>query len=134
MIFTGPTFTAIKLTLLFFYRRLFLVNQKWLRVAWWANLVYVILWFFGATGFYIFQCWPVQWYFMRYYKKYNVEPPYPIVGQCNATSTTHVAIPLVFGLFSDVMILILPLATIFRLHMSKKAKIGLTLVFSVGIM
>jgi hypothetical protein len=56
MVLTGPTFTFIKLTLLFFYRRICLVNQKWLRIAWWAILVYVILWFFGATGFYLFQC------------------------------------------------------------------------------
>jgi hypothetical protein len=62
MVFTAPTFTWIKLTLLFFYRRLFLVSQTWLKIAWWANLVYVLLWLFGATGFYLFQCWPVQWY------------------------------------------------------------------------
>jgi hypothetical protein len=56
MVLTGPTYTFIKLTLLFFYRRIFLDNQKWLRIAWWAILVYVILWFFGAIGFYLFQC------------------------------------------------------------------------------
>jgi hypothetical protein len=134
MIFTGPTFASIKLTLLFFYRRLFLVNQKWLRIAWWLNLVYVILWLFGAAGFYVFQCVPVQWYYMQYYKKYNVPPPYPINGQCNATTTTHVSIPLIFGLFSDVMILLLPLTAIFRLQMSKRAKIGLYFVFSIGVM
>ena len=134
MVLTGPTFTAIKLTLLFFYRRLFLVNQRWLRIAWWVNVAYVILWLIGATGFYVFQCWPVQWYFMQYYRKYNRPPPYPISGQCDATTTMHVSIPLIFGLFSDIMILLLPLATISRLHRSKRSKIGLTLVFSVGIM
>ena len=60
MLFQGPTFTCIKLTLLLFYRRIFLVNQRWLRIAWWANMVYVMLWFVGATGFYLLQCQPVQ--------------------------------------------------------------------------
>ncbi|KAI9687396.1 MAG: hypothetical protein M1820_010478 [Bogoriella megaspora] len=134
MVFTGPTFTFIKLTLLYFYRRLFLVNQKWLKRAWWANLVYVILWLFGATGFYVFQCWPVQWYFLRYYEKYSATPPYPIEGQCNATTTTHVAVPLIFGLASDIAILLLPLVTISQLHMERKAKLGLAGVFSIGLL
>ncbi|KAI9687604.1 MAG: hypothetical protein M1822_002214 [Bathelium mastoideum] len=131
MVLTGPTFTFIKLTLLFFYKRLFLINQRWLKVAWWANLIYVILWLFGATGFYIFQCWPVSWYYMRYYSKYDVEPPYPIEGQCNATNTTHVSIPIIFGLASDVAILLLPVVTISRLHISRRTKLGLTGIFSV---
>ncbi|KAK2603666.1 hypothetical protein QQS21_004139 [Conoideocrella luteorostrata] len=133
MLLTGPTFSLIKLALLFFYRRLFLVNQAWLRIAWWANMVYVLLWLIGATGFYAFQCWPPIYYFMQYYHRYNRPPPYPITGQCNATTVTNVSIPLIFGLFSDIMVLILPVATIFRLHMTRKAKIGLTLVFSVGL-
>ena len=134
MILTGPTFAAVKLALLFFYRRLFLINQRWLRLTWWVNVVYVILWLIGATGFYIFQCWPVQWYFMRYYQRFNRPPPYPLSGQCDATTIINVSIPLIFGLISDVIILVLPLATIFSLHMSRRSKIGLILVFSVGIM
>lgn len=133
MLLTGPTFTFIKLALLYFYRRLFLVNQLWLKYAWWANLVYVILWLIGATGYYLFQCWPPQWYFMQYYHRYNRPPPYPISGQCNATTVTNVSIPLIFGLLSDVMILVLPVATIYRLQMTNKAKIGLSLIFSVGL-
>ncbi|KAF2233500.1 hypothetical protein EV356DRAFT_503586 [Viridothelium virens] len=133
MVLTGPTFTFIKLTLLYFYRRLFLVNQKWLKVAWWGNVIYVLLWFFGASGFYIFQCWPVQWYYMRYYSRYHVPPPYSIEGQCNATTVIHVAIPLIFGIVSDVAILLLPLVTISQLRMARKTKFGLVGVFSIGV-
>jgi hypothetical protein len=133
MVFTPSTFTWIKLTLLFFYRRIFLVNQKWLRIAWWTNIVYVVLWLIGSTGFYLFQCWPVQWYFMRYYFKYNREPPYPITGQCRATNTTNVSRPLIFGLVSDVAILLLPIFSISRLQMSLNKKIGLSGVFSIGV-
>ncbi|KAF2730862.1 hypothetical protein EJ04DRAFT_444146 [Polyplosphaeria fusca] len=133
MVFTPSTFTWIKLTLLFFYRRLFLVSQKWLQIAWWANLVYVVLWLIGATGFYLFQCWPVQWYFMRYYSRYHREPPYPITGQCNATNVTNVSRPLIFGLISDAAILLLPVFSISQLQMSLTKKVGLIGVFSVGV-
>ena len=134
MVFSGPTFTFIKLSLLFFYRRLFLVNQKWLRIMWWANLVYVILWFFGTTGFYIFQCWPVQYYWLRYYQRYGVESPNAIRGQCNATTVQHVAMPLIFGLVSDVALLLLPIAAILKLQISPKKKVGLAGIFSVGVL
>ncbi len=132
MVFVGPTFTFIKLSLLFFYRRLFLVNQNWLRIAWWANMVYAILWFFGATGFYIFQCWPVQWYWTRYYQRYHVGPPVAMKGQCNATTVRHVAMPLIFSLISDVALLLLPIAAISKLQISLRKKLGLAAVFSVG--
>jgi hypothetical protein len=133
MIFTGPTFTAIKMTLLFFYRRLFLINQTWLKIAWWANVVYVMLWLVGSTGFYLFQCWPPQFYFMQYYERYEKEPPYPITGQCDATTVTHVSIPLIFGLASDIAILLLPAFTISKLQMSRRTKVALIGVFSVGV-
>ena len=132
MVFTGPTFTCIKLTLLFFYKRMFLVNQRWLRLAWWVNIAYVALWFVGATGFYLFQCAPSEWYFMQYYAKYKRQPPYAITGQCNATTTTHVAIPLIFGMASDIAILILPVFAIAQLRTTRKTKLGLTAVFCIG--
>lgn len=132
MVLQGPTFTFIKLSLLFFYRRVFLVHQKWLRIAWWANLVYILLWAFGATGFYLFQCWPVQWYWLRYYKKYQTNPPYNRTGQCNATTVQHVALPLVFGLISDVALLCLPITAILKLRVSNKKKLGLAAIFGVG--
>ena len=133
MVFVGPTFTFIKLSLLFFYRRLFMVNQKWLRIAWWANMVYIILWFFGATGFYMFQCWPVQWYWTRYYQRYHAgSSSIAKEGQCNATTVQHVALPLIFSLISDVALLLLPIAAIWKLHVSLKRKLGLAAIFSVG--
>ncbi|KAL8714471.1 MAG: hypothetical protein Q9220_001804 [cf. Caloplaca sp. 1 TL-2023] len=135
MVLQGPTFTAIKLSLLFLYRRLFLVHQKWLRIAWWANLVYIVLWAFGATGFYLFQCWPVGWYWNRYYERFQTDPPYTGgTGQCNATTVQHVATPLIFGLVSDVALLCLPITAILKLQITNRKKIGLAAIFGVGIL
>ena len=133
MVFTGPTLTAIKICLLFFYRRLFLVHQRWLWFAWWGNLVYVILWFFGATGFYLFQCWPSEWYWLQYYEKYKTPLPGSIKnGQCRAQTVLHVSLPLVFGLVSDVAILLLPMTALYALQMDRKKKFAMFLLFAVG--
>ncbi|KAL8993866.1 MAG: hypothetical protein Q9188_007215 [Gyalolechia gomerana] len=130
MAMQGPTFTAIKLSLLFLYRRLFLVHQKWLRIAWWANLIYVLLWAIGATGFYVFQCWPVGWYWNRYYERFQTDPPYTgRSGQCHATTVQHVAMALIFGLVSDVALLCLPIIAILKLRITTRKKAGLAAIF-----
>jgi len=136
MVLQAPTFLFIKLSLLFLYRRLFLVHQKWLRIAWWANIVYAGLWAFGSISFYVFQCWPVQWYWMRYYQRFQSHsgPPFTGTGQCHATTVQHVALPPVFGLVSDVALLFLPLTAILKLQISQKKKLGLAGIFSVGTM
>jgi hypothetical protein len=134
MVLTGPVFCCIKLTLLFFYRRLFLINQRWLSIAWWANIAYVTLWVLGATGFYLFQCSPPQWYFLQYFKKYGKLAPGSPVGQCNATTTDHVSIPLILGLVQDFAILFLPVVALWRLSLTIKKRIGLMGVFAIGIL
>lgn len=134
MVLFSPTYTAIKVALLFFYRRVFLVHQKWLRIAWWANLIYLMFWVVGATGFYLFQCWPVNWYYMRYYAKNSVPVPGGESGQCNATSTQHVAMPVIFGLISDVAVLCLPIVAVLKLQIDKKKKVAIAGIFSIGIL
>ena len=134
MVLFSPTFTTIKFALLFFYRRVFFVQQRWLRIAWWANLTYLIVWVFGATGFYLFQCWPVQWYYLRYYPKLHVPTPGGIQGQCNATTVINVGIPLIFNLLSDLGLLLLPVTAIFKLHVAARKKVAIAGIFGVGVL
>ncbi|KAI1418137.1 hypothetical protein F5Y13DRAFT_199208 [Hypoxylon sp. FL1857] len=127
-------FLAIKLTLLFFYKRLFLVANPKLRIFWWANLVYNVLWFFGGTSFYLFQCKPVQWYFIQYYARFPHWPvPGGMKGQCDATSVLHVSLPVIFSLISDVSLLLLPIMAIYQLRLDKNKKRGLMAVFGIGL-
>ncbi|KAI0536473.1 hypothetical protein GGR58DRAFT_514519 [Xylaria digitata] len=135
MVLMGSFFLCIKMTLLFFYKRLFLVSNPRLRIFWWANFIFVILWFIGATGFYLFQYRPVQWYFMRYYVRF----PHPgknnlgnLKGQCDATAVLNVSLPVVFSLISDIGLLILPIWAVSTLHVNKPKKLGLLIVFGVG--
>ncbi|GAP85137.1 putative integral membrane protein [Rosellinia necatrix] len=135
MVLMGSFFLCIKMTLLFFYKRLFLVANPRLRIFWWANFVFIVLWFFGATGFYLFQCNPVQWYFIRYYIRF----PHPgktdlshLNGQCDATAVLNVSLPVIFSLISDVGLLILPIWAVSTLQVNKSKKRGLLAVFGVG--
>ncbi|KAJ0119853.1 hypothetical protein J7T55_014059 [Diaporthe amygdali] len=134
MVLMASFFLCIKMTLLFFYKRLFLVTilGKTMRVFWWVNLVYVILWWIGATGFYLFQCSPVQWYFIQYYARFGKPVPGGVKGQCKATKVLNVALPVVFSLVSDVGLMVLPIWAISRLKVSKKRKYGLLAVFGLG--
>lgn len=135
MVLMSSFFTLIKMTLLFFYKRLFLVGNSKLRIFWWINFVYIVLWFFGATSFYLFQCKPVQWYFLQYFERYQ-HIPVPggdMHGQCDATSVLHVALPLIFSLISDVSLLLLPIWAISKLRLNKNKKRGLMAVFGIGL-
>ena len=132
MVLFSPTFTSIKLALLFFYRRVFLVHQRWLYIAWWANLIYLLLWVFGATGFYLFQCWPVGWYWNRYFERYGKPTPGNMHGQCNATTVEHVAMPVIFSLISDIALLLLPVTAIMKLQIDLKKKLAIAGIFSIG--
>ncbi|KAJ8133462.1 hypothetical protein O1611_g170 [Lasiodiplodia mahajangana] len=117
------------------FRRLFLVSNPKLRIFWWANFVFIILWFIGATGFYLFQCQPVQYYFMRYYVRF----PHPekndlshLKGQCDVTAVLNVSLPVIFSFISDIALMILPIWAVSTLKMNKTKKRGLLAVFGVG--
>ncbi|KAI0448291.1 hypothetical protein F5B21DRAFT_510312 [Xylaria acuta] len=135
MVLMSSFFLCIKMTLLFFYKRLFLISNPRLRVYWWANFVFIIFWFFGSTGFYLFQCQPVWWYFMRYYARFphpDKNNPEGLKGQCDATAVLNVSLPVVFSLISDIGLLILPIWAVSTLKVNKTKKRGLLAVFGVG--
>jgi hypothetical protein len=133
MVLMSSFFVCIKMTLLLFYKRLFLCSSPALRIFWWTNIGYIGLWFFGSTSFYVFQCRPVQWYFLQYYNKYKHPVPGDVHGQCDATTVVHVAMPMVFSLVSDVALLVLPLWAISKLRVDRKKRFGLMAVFGIGL-
>lgn len=58
----------------------------------------------------------------------------PVTGQCNSAKPVLVALPLIFGLASDFAILLLPVVTLARLRMQTSRKLGLTVIFSPGLL
>ncbi|KAJ6005141.1 hypothetical protein N7540_012940 [Penicillium herquei] len=124
-LFNGPSIFATKVALLAYYRRLFIVNQTWLKITWWINLVFATLLCIGTILFYILQCSPVNWYWERV-NAYTKE-----TGTC-VEPLGDIGAPLVLSMVSDLAILLLPIITVITLKMDLKRKLGLTAVFSVG--
>ena len=127
-LFNGPSLFSTKIALLLYYRRLFLVNQTWLKITWWANLVFVVLWALGITLFYILQCSPVNWYWERLNPSTNIKH-----GTC-VESLHKIGTPLALSTASDFTILLMPILTVFSLKINTKRKLGLAAVFSVGFL
>ncbi|KAJ5591914.1 uncharacterized protein N7459_002283 [Penicillium hispanicum] len=127
-LFNGPSLFATKVALLLYYRRLFVVNQTWLKITWWANLIYVILWALAITLFYILQCSPVNYYWER------VNPYSTIQGGSCTVPLNLIGIPLILSAVSDFSILLLPIITVLGLKLNLQLKLGLTAVFSVGFL
>ena len=126
---------AIKLSLLHLYKRMFLVQQRWLKWGWWINYIYAVAWAIAATIYLIWQCTPVPYYWEKMWAKVHANPPHPIkVGSCKNGNEWEVGMPFVFSLVSDLGILLLPTITLVKLQLPRKKKVGLMIIFSFGLM
>ena len=131
-VLNGSCFLAIKLSILYTYRRLFLVNQKWLKIAWWTNVVYAVLWAIGSTLFYILQCAPVNYYWQRMYIVAQIKNSSSLNGHCES-NLAKIAASLITSTISDFSILLLPVSVLWNLQISTKKKVRLVLLFSLGL-
>ncbi|PWY61975.1 hypothetical protein BO83DRAFT_404234 [Aspergillus eucalypticola CBS 122712] len=108
--FNGSLMLAIKITLLFYYWWLFIVQQIWLRIFWWINMIYAVLY---------------------YWERFNLQST--VHGSCY-NSTTADSLLLILDLVSDIAILVLFIAIITILQMLLACKMGLMIIFSVGFL
>ena len=109
-----------KLSLLFMYYRIFHFSQFKKLVI--GAGCFVIAWAITVSFLFIFICVPVE-------KLWRPEVPGHCVSElgvwlANAGST----------MFSDILILLLPIPQIWRLHLKKYEKVGLTVVFGLGFL
>ncbi|MBE3046322.1 hypothetical protein IMZ48_28055 [Candidatus Bathyarchaeota archaeon] len=109
-----------KLSLLIMYYRIFRVG--FFKYMAWATGAFVMAWVVCITFLFIFICTPVE-------KLWFPEIPGHCINQvgtwiANASST----------IFTDIVILCLPMHQIWKLHLEKTAKIGLTIAFSLGLL
>lgn len=114
LVFEKVTYSAIKLSILFFYRRIF-YQQKAFRIANDILIVLISLW--GVTFMFteIFLCGP------------NSHHGHPCAPQ--EWASLWFAITEVLG---DIAILVLPYPCIRKLQMSRRDKIGLSAIFFLG--
>ena len=81
------------------------------------NVIFYIIEFFLN----IMQCSPRA-------RLWNRQLPGTCIGSSNIVYTAG------FNVISDVIILVLPLAKVWRLQMSLRRKLGISLIFSTGVM
>ncbi|KAK4038797.1 hypothetical protein C8A01DRAFT_17137 [Parachaetomium inaequale] len=115
----ATSISTIKLSVMFFYLRVF-VNRG-LRMATKAALIFVSLWSVGNILQVFLICRP-------FVKTYSLTAE----GVCGDQVASFIAIG-AFNIISDVIILTLPLPTVWSLKISTPAKLGLTGVFLVGL-
>ncbi len=116
----ATSISTIKTSILFFYLRVF-VNRG-LRTATKVALAFVLTWSVGNILQVFLICRP-------FVKTYSLTAE----GTCGNQVASFIAIG-AFNIITDVIILSLPLPTVWSLKMSMPAKLGLTGVFLVGLM
>jgi hypothetical protein len=115
----ATSISTIKLSILLFYLRVF-VNRG-LRRATMAAIIFVSVWSVGNILQVFLICRPFA-------KTYTPQ----LDGTCGDQVASFIAIGS-FNIITDVIILTLPLPTVWALKMSTPAKLGLTGVFLVGL-
>lgn len=124
----APAIMCIKLSILIVYRRIFLGNQRWFKIALWANGFYALGLGIASTFVFIFQCSPVDYYWTRFVAFYGYPAP---EGGC-LPQMAHLVTPQILSTASDLVILLLPIPVIWGLHVENSRKIPVFLVFLLG--
>ncbi|GAD97043.1 hypothetical protein ANI_1_254084 [Paecilomyces variotii No. 5] len=119
---------ATQVALLLYYRRLFMVNQRWLRVLWWFNFFFVLMWTVICTLFYISECTPMTYYWEQ------VNPHPNVKGlRCLNRRFDVIAVPLIVSVISDFTIMLLPVLTVSTLSIKLSRNLALAAVFCAGM-
>ena len=122
---------CIKLSLLLYYNQLFQVNQRWLKILSWIMAVYIVAWAIASTPVLLFSCAPVSYFWERMSLFYGIKIPAAVNGHCQP-QLVHLAAPSITNTFSDCVILVIPIAVLWKLELPLGRKIGLLFLFSLG--
>lgn len=111
--------TLVKVSVLLFYSRVF-TGIQWLNIALRIVGAIVVSWWIICNFGALFTCDPIA-------KAWDSKLP----GHCTDTYRTYVgaAIP---NVFTDFVLLILPMPILWKLHMTKIKKVALCFVFGLG--
>lgn len=114
----------IKISICFLYMRIFRDNPIFQRIMWGTQAfnILLVLAFVGAD---LGQCQPLSYFWQGWDNEHQ--------GRCfniNAMSYAHAAINIAL----DVWMLFLPATQIWSLNLSRERKIGISMMFGVGIL
>ncbi|KAI4138850.1 MAG: hypothetical protein L6R39_006573 [Caloplaca ligustica] len=114
------TITAVKLSILSFYRRIFVTTV--LRPATYILSTLCVMWLLTAVFFFVFGCDPVE---------ANYVVTYPTKSHCKPFGIFNFFLELINALF-DVAILAMPCFIIPKLHLNKRQKYQVLGIFLTG--
>lgn len=120
--FWAPSMACVKISIVIFIKRLFSSIRAYVIVS---NCLagFIAAWALAALLTNIFQCTPVQYY---YNKDLN--------GHCMSGQVQFFQVMGSIALVEDVIIFCLPIPVFWRLQVNRRQKLGLTLVFSLGLL
>jgi hypothetical protein len=116
---------AIKASLLFLYRNVLTLNSPRFKIAWYAIGAYVIACFIAASASVLFQCMPIHYSWDRLYGV--------VQGRCVDEMAQWMAMA-VLNTLADFALLILPMPTLWNLKLPSTQKVGLCMIFLLGIL
>ena len=111
--------TAIKMSVLFSYVRIFRIVLVY-RIVFWIVAFLIISWGIAINSMAIFQCIPIH-------KAWDLTVP----GHCLSFSKTFLGTAIT-NIVIDFILLVLPIPMLWKLHIETSSKIALIFVFSAG--
>ncbi|KAI1332882.1 hypothetical protein F5Y16DRAFT_129163 [Xylariaceae sp. FL0255] len=119
---------SINLSLIFLYRRVFTLNARWFRYAWWALLFYSVSHDVAGLLGGALQCMPASYFWERF----NMALQPPAKGHCGVDTYALLVASASLTIVSEVALFILPLLMLSGLQLKRPQKIGLMAVFGSG--
>ncbi|KAJ5479578.1 hypothetical protein N7530_005087 [Penicillium desertorum] len=120
--FWAPSMACVKISIVVFIKRLFSSIRAYVIIS---NCLagFIAAWALAALMTNIFQCTPVQYYYNKDLK-----------GHCMSGQVQFFQVMGSIALVEDVIIFCLPIPVFWRLQVNRRQKLGLTLVFSLGLL
>ncbi|CAG8903723.1 unnamed protein product [Penicillium egyptiacum] len=120
--FWAPSMACVKISIVFFIKRLFSSIRAYVVIS---NCLagFIAAWALAALLTNIFQCTPVQYYYNKDLK-----------GHCMSGQVQFFQAMGSIALIEDIIIFCLPIPVFWRLQINRRQKLGLTLVFSLGLL
>lgn len=122
----GISIMFVKLAILLDWLRMFVPLGQKNKLYWffqgliWSNVVFYV----SGTFLEIFRCWPRQ----------KIWDPLYVGGSCPIDIAANNFASTLVNLASDIAILLLPQWIIWNLHMTRAKRIGISLLFVIGIL
>lgn len=116
-----PAYTLTRISLLFLYLRIF--TGRIVRSLCWSLMVFLMICWASYSVTSIFQCVPIDFFWNRLSEE----------GQCFNIDNFYRSFTPPY-IVADILTILIPIPTVWRLRSSNSRKIGLTVLFCIGIM